>query len=109
MEIDEAAATKQPVKRLTPCRMPRAQPLERGGLIRAEVLHLDTGIVLHARDDKVDEGLARSLLVGPFHRPALLEASDAVPVACQKAGQVFQAVLADERIALEIEEHVAAR
>ena len=67
------------------------------------------GIVLHARHDKVDEGLARSLLFDPFQRPALLEESDAVPVACQKACEVFQAVLADERITLEIEEHVAAR
>ena len=91
------------------CRMPCAQPLERGRLIRAEVVHVRPGIVLHARHDEVDEGLAGRFLLGPSQCPALLEAGDAVPVAREKAGQVFQTVLADERIALEIEEHVAAR
>ncbi len=109
MKIDEAATAKQPVELLAACRVPRAQPLERGGLIRAEVVHVRTGMVLHARHDKVDEASQAAFSSAASNAQCCSKRATPSTVACQKAGQVFQTVLADERIALEIEEHVAAR
>ena len=65
-------------------------------------------MLLQALGHEVDEALARGLLGRGIERPVLL-AAQAAAVAPRVAGQVLEAVVADEGVALEVEVDVSRR
>ena len=109
MEVDEAAAAQQPVERLAARDIARAQTLQGGGLVGAEMVDVKRGIRLQPRHHEIDEALARGFLGRRIERPILLEPEHALRVPPRVTGQVLEALVADERIALEVEVDVARR
>src|SRR5438128_2129004 len=109
VQVDEAAATEQPVERLGARRVVRDEALERRGLVNAEVIDAEIRVRLESREHEVEERLARRPLVRARERPAALVRPRPAPVAEGPAGQVLEAAVAEEGIALEVEEHIAAR
>ena len=106
VQVDQPAAAQQLVEHVAVGVVAGHQALERGGLVGAEVVDVHAGVSFpHARDE-LQERHQRGPLVGGGQPPALL-AAPAVAVAPRPAGQVLAAVRADERVALEVEEHVA--
>src|SRR5947209_8423901 len=109
VEVDEAAAAQEAIKGLAASGVARAQALQRGGLVGAEVVDVKRGMRFQPRRHEVDEALARGFLGRRLERPILLEPEHALRVPPRVTGQVLETLVADERIALEIEIDVAGR
>ena len=109
MQIDEAAAAEQPVERLGARPVLRDEPFQCGRLVGAEVIHVKVRVRLQPCSHEVEERLAHRPLGRGRECPAVLVRPGPVDLAECPAGQVLEATVAEERIALEIEEHVAPR
>src|ERR1700733_12078730 len=109
MQIHETPTAQQLVQLRSARGMARRQPFEGRGLVGAEVVNIGTGVLLHASQRKVDEGLQGSLLLASMQRPTLVEFDASVLVLDAHAGEVLQPVRGNEWVALEVEEDVADR
>ena len=109
VQIDEAAAAEQAVERLGASPVSRDEALQCRRLVDAEVVHVQIRVRLQPRQHEVQERLAHRALVRGRECPAVLVRPGPVDLAERPAGQVLEAAVAEERIALEIEEHVAPR
>src|SRR5262249_51187398 len=83
------------------------QPLQRRRLVRYIVIDVQTGELRPACHDKIDESFERALLVGARERPLALTDESTARVPEEIAEQIFQAMLADEGVAFEVEKHIA--
>ena len=70
------------------------------------MVDMQAGELRPSRHDEIDEFLEAALFVGARERPiALIDEGVVCPLE-QIAEQVFEAVLADEGVALEVEKHI---
>ena len=107
IEIDEEAGAEHPVDLLLARRIAAHQALQGRRLVRGVVVDVQAGELRPPRHHEIDEPLEGALLVGAGERPVALIDERAVCVLEQIAEQIFEAVLADERIAFEVEKHIA--
>jgi hypothetical protein len=109
VQVDEAAAAEEAVEHLGACPVPRDEALQRRRLVGTEVVHVQVRIRLQPRGHEVEERLARRTLVRVRQCPATLVRPGPVPVAEGPAGQVLEAAVAEEAVALEVEEDISRR
>ncbi len=108
-QVHEALRAQQIVELLLARPVPAHQALERRWLVRRVVIDVHLRVALGARDGVVDERFECAALLGVRVRPVRVIRRRAVRVRRHPAEEVFAAVLARERIALEVEEHVFRR
>ena len=109
VEVDEPAGAQQPVDLVLARRVPAHQPLERGRLVGRVVVDVHPGVGLPRRRDQVDDRLEGGPLLGVGERPEPAVDGRSGVVERHDAEQVLAPALAGERVALEVEEHVAGR
>src|SRR5271166_951674 len=136
IEVDELFRAQQEIDFLLPARVAAHEAFQRGGFIRGVMIDVQVGMRLQAGDHEVDEALESGLFLVAGKRPVRNRCERAARLcgltplsppgwtrgwpegpddgavrrlAEGVAEHKFDAALADERVALEVEEHVARR
>ena len=94
MQVDEPLRTQQLIDGVFAARVASHQPLERRGLVMAEVVDVHVGIGRPARHDAIDDGLERRALLAIIKRPTrgVVEAASSAASAIARSGGNASAV-----------------
>ncbi len=109
VEVDEPPRAQQEIDFLLPARIAAHEALQRGGFIGRVMIDVQVGMRLQAADHEIDEALESGPFLVAGNRPVRNGCERAAGLGVGVAEQKLDAALADERVALEVEEHVAGR
>ena len=104
VEVDEPLPAQQPIDLGAAGVVPAGQRLEPGRLVGRVVVDVHAGVGVPGADEVIDELFERLLLEGEVGGPVGSER-----VVVDDAPQVLEPVITEERVALDVEEHVARR
>ena len=109
VQVDERAAAQQRVELDLARGVAPHQPLERGGLVRCEVVDVGAGVACARLRCEVHEALERGALLGERRGPQRRIDGPAVGAVRHVAEQVFLHAVFAEVVAFEIQEDVVGR